>query len=78
MAPRIIALSSAALQPFFPNDENLNPSTDEVVFTLDHPHVFGGNVPAYRDPAHLAAWLHGFATMNNLMIEQTYNTKKES
>ncbi|MBD8031415.1 hypothetical protein [Corynebacterium gallinarum] len=71
MAPRIIPLPTAALQQFFPNDEHLNPSIDGIVYTLENPHAFGGNVPAYEDPAHLAAWLHGFATMNNLIIEQT-------
>lgn len=74
---RIIPLSSAALQQSFPNDEHLNPTSDEVVYTLEHPHAFGGNVPAYRDPSHLAAWLYGFAAANNLAIEQLNDEKEQ-
>lgn len=77
MAPRVIALSTAALQQFFPNDEHINPTTEDVVYTLEHAYAFGGTVPAYRDPAHLAAWLYGFAAADNLFIEQMNNNQED-
>ena len=75
--PTVIRLETPQIMASLPVDERINPGNGGIVFTTAHPDVFGDQVPAYRDPSHLAAWLYGFAAANELAIRADEDAKKE-
>lgn len=70
MADHIISLKSAELLHHFPKDYRNEKGGDYgMVYTLAYPHAFGVEVPYFKDPSHLAAWLAGFAAHNNSVLD---------
>lgn len=58
--PLAIQCTTKELFARLPQDQRVNPEGAALAYTHKHPEHFGGEVPVYEDPSHLAAWVYGY------------------